>query len=178
LAKYATGAQLLLNRSNKLTPALEQMNPQPDLIISLNQSPDPGVPYTILAGDISKYAEPMDRLFPQLLTRVGQSTAFQELFAEKANDIAVGVASVLALGVSGCERPLWVRISHSTPISPMSAPRPKADIWLSLLPSSSPGWVTRSALQDRSSTIRRRRTPPPPARVHRSAFTDRGCCCR
>ena len=42
----------LLNRSKKLTPTLEQMNPASDFIKTLNASDDPGIPYTILAGDV------------------------------------------------------------------------------------------------------------------------------
>jgi pimeloyl-ACP methyl ester carboxylesterase len=86
--------QLLLNRSQKVTPTLEQMNPGHDFITKLNDSEDPGIPYTIVAGNVREYREPTDALFAKLLAKVGQSVLFDALFAQKANDIAVAVDSI------------------------------------------------------------------------------------
>lgn len=86
-----------LNRSQKLTPSLEQMNPHSEFIQTLNASPDPGIPYTVLAGDIAQYQEPVDRLFPKLLSRIGTSAPMEVLFANKPHDIAVAVESILGV---------------------------------------------------------------------------------
>ena len=88
---------LLLNRSKKLTPTLEQMNPDSDFIKTLNRSDDPGIPYTILAGDVDTYQEPSDEFAARMLTKAGQSVIFEALFARQANDIAVGVESILGI---------------------------------------------------------------------------------
>ena len=92
---FACTALLLFSRSKKLTPALEQMNPDSDFIRTLNESPDPGIPYTILAGDVARYEESGDALFARLLAKAGRSDAFGRLFADQPNDIAVGVESIL-----------------------------------------------------------------------------------
>jgi pimeloyl-ACP methyl ester carboxylesterase len=93
-----SGAVLLaLNRSKKLTPTLEQMNPASEFIQALNASDDPGIPYTILAGDVEKYQEPSDGFFATMLAKTGRSVAFEALFAAQPNDIAVGVESILGI---------------------------------------------------------------------------------
>ena len=92
-----TGA-LLLVVIVTLTPALEQMNPQSDFIRTLNESDDPNVPYTILAGDIDRYREASDPAVGRLIAKAGRGLLFDALFAQKANDIAVGVDSILTLG--------------------------------------------------------------------------------
>ncbi|MGZ8310697.1 MAG: caspase family protein [Allosphingosinicella sp.] len=92
---FAAPVLLLLSRSKKLTPTLEQMNPDSGFITSLNASADPGVRYSVLAGDIDSYKEPVDQFFEEMLTKAGRSFVFDLLFAQKANDIAVGVESIL-----------------------------------------------------------------------------------
>ena len=95
---FSSAVLLLLNRSKKLTPTLEQMNPASEFIQTLNKSDDPGIPYTILAGDVDAYKEPSDQLFAKMLAKAGQSFIFEALFAMQANDIAVGVESILGVG--------------------------------------------------------------------------------
>ena len=95
-------ALFVLNGSKKLTPTLEQMHPASEFIRALNDSEDPGIPYTILAGDVAAYQEAGDALFAKLVAKAGRSVVFDVLFAEQANDIAVGVESIL--GVSGARR--------------------------------------------------------------------------
>jgi pimeloyl-ACP methyl ester carboxylesterase len=98
LIPFSSATLMLLNRSKKLTPTLEQMNPASDFIKTLNSSDDSGIPYTILAGDVDAYKEPSDELFARMLTKAGQSFIFEALFARQANDIAVGVESILGVG--------------------------------------------------------------------------------
>jgi pimeloyl-ACP methyl ester carboxylesterase len=97
LIPFSSPVLLLLNRSKKLTPTLEQMNPESDFIKTLNKSDDPGIPYTILAGDVDAYKEPSDQFFAKMLAKAGQSFIFETLFARQANDIAVGVESILGI---------------------------------------------------------------------------------
>lgn len=99
---FASTVLFLLNRSKNLTPALEQMHPASPFIRTLNQSDDPGIPYTILAGDVAAYKEPADARFERLLAKAGTSVVFEALFGNQANDIAVGVESIL--GVQGERR--------------------------------------------------------------------------
>ncbi|MEK6261071.1 MAG: caspase family protein [Planctomycetota bacterium] len=79
----------LLNRSMKLTPTLEQMNPTSEFIKTLNTSPDPGVPYTIVAGDIRDYRESADQLVAKLIAKVGRGILFDLLYQNAGHDIAV-----------------------------------------------------------------------------------------
>jgi pimeloyl-ACP methyl ester carboxylesterase len=87
-------ALMLLSRSKKLTPTLEQMAPASSFMAELNASPDPGVRYTILAGDVDKYSEPKDQFFGDLLVKAGRGPIFDALFGNGPNDIAVGVSSI------------------------------------------------------------------------------------
>ncbi len=73
------------------------MNPSSDFIKTLNTSDDPGIRYTILAGDVDEYKEPSDEFFAKMLAKVGQSSIFETLFGMKANDIAVSVESILGV---------------------------------------------------------------------------------
>ncbi len=93
-------ALVLLSRSKKLTPTLEQMNPASDFITALNACPDPGVRYTILAGDIDAYREPADAFFADLLAKAGRGAIFDALFAKQTNDIAVGVESIMGISAA------------------------------------------------------------------------------
>jgi pimeloyl-ACP methyl ester carboxylesterase len=94
---FAGTVVMLLNRSKKLTPTLEQMNPSSEFIATLNSSEDPGIPYTVLAGDVDEYRDPGDPLFGRLLTKAGQGFVASALFSQQAHDIAVGVESILSV---------------------------------------------------------------------------------
>jgi hypothetical protein len=93
---------LLLNATRALTPTLEQMNPDSEFTRALNDSEDPGVRYTILAGNVEAYQESGDALAGRLVAKAGKSFVFDAVFAERPNDIAVGVDSIL--GVAGQRR--------------------------------------------------------------------------
>jgi pimeloyl-ACP methyl ester carboxylesterase len=104
LIPFNGALMFLLNRSKKITPTLEQMNPKSDFITTLNSSGDPGIRYTIIAGNVEQYQEPSDQFFAKMLAKVGHSSVFEALFGMQANDIAVGVESIL--GVSGARNPM------------------------------------------------------------------------
>ena len=106
LIPFSSTVLMLLNRSKKLTPTLEQMNAASDFITTLNSSDDPGIPYTIFAGDIEAYKEPTDQLFAKMLAKAGRSFVFEALFAHKANDIAVGVESIFGVGERRSRMPI------------------------------------------------------------------------
>lgn len=90
------GAALLstLVRSQKITATLEQMNPGSDFIRTLNSSADPGVPYTIVAGDIRDYREDSEKLISKLITKIGGGVLFDTLYKNAGHDIAVADESI------------------------------------------------------------------------------------
>ena len=96
-APFGGALLYLLNGSRKLTPSLEQMNPTSDFITKLNSSPDPGIPYTIVAGDIRDYDESTDPLMTKLIAKVGQGVVFDVLFRNAGHDIAVGIDSIRSI---------------------------------------------------------------------------------
>ena len=93
-APFGGALLYLLNRSQNLTPCLEQMNPTSDFIKELNTSPDPGVPYTIVAGDIRDYKESADQMMAKLIAKVGRGIAFDALYQNGGHDIAVSDDSI------------------------------------------------------------------------------------
>lgn len=105
LIPFTAPLLLVLNRSQKVTPTLQQMDPGSDLIRELNASPDPGIPYTILAGNVDEYREPTDDVFAKLLAKTGQSVIFDALFAMKDNDIAVSIDSITRVGAGRAKVP-------------------------------------------------------------------------
>lgn len=98
LLPFTVPIMLAINRSRKLTPTLEQMDPASDFMRDLNGSDDPGVPYTVLAGNVDEYKPQAGDHFDRLTTSLGRSFLFDALFTLKANDIAVSVESITKVG--------------------------------------------------------------------------------
>jgi len=96
LVPFSAPLLLLLNRSTKVTPTLEQMDPESSLIRDLNASADPGVRYTVLGGNVGDYDEPSDPMFAQFVTKIGKGVLFDALFARRPHDIAVALDSIFA----------------------------------------------------------------------------------
>lgn len=96
-----------LNRSRKLTYCLEQMNPTSDFIETLNVSDDPGVRYTIVAGDTRDFQEEADGLAAKLIAKVGRGSIFDALYKDAGHDIAVSVDSIC--GVTEARMPVPVK---------------------------------------------------------------------
>ena len=93
--RLAERSLYLLNRSQKVTPTLEQMNPSSEFIQTLNTSDDPGVPYTIVAGDIRDYREESaDQFAAKLIAKVGGGILFDTLYQDAGHDIAVSDDSI------------------------------------------------------------------------------------
>ena len=93
-APFGTGLLTLLGRSKKISPTLEQMAPESDFIRQLNAGEDPGVRYTILAGDIRGYDEAADPLLARLTAKLGKGPLFNALYRDSGHDIAVSTASI------------------------------------------------------------------------------------
>ncbi len=94
IAPYGGALIYLLNRSAKISPTLEQMNPTSEFINTLNASDDPGVRYTIVAGDIRDYEESADKLAAKLIAKVGSGVLFDTLYQDAGHDIAVSDDSI------------------------------------------------------------------------------------
>lgn len=88
--------------------ALDEMQPDSVFLRSLNSSPDPGIPYTVLAGNTSVIARALESSAAAergLLTRLLQRLSPQPLvhgvtslaFFGQPNDIAVSVQSICAV---------------------------------------------------------------------------------
>jgi pimeloyl-ACP methyl ester carboxylesterase len=110
-APFSGALMLLLNRSKKLTPTLEQMNPASDFLKTLNASKDPRIAYTVLAGNIADYKEPSEGTFDQLIAKVGRNAVYEALFPGKANDIAVAVDSILEVGAQRAVAPVRLDVA-------------------------------------------------------------------
>jgi hypothetical protein len=111
LVPFSSAVMLLLNRSKRVTPTLEQMDPASELLHTLNASPDPGIPYTVLAGNVAEYREPSDGFFARMLTKAGQGPVFDALFAHQPNDIAVGVGSIVDVGAGRAIAPVCQNVA-------------------------------------------------------------------
>lgn len=94
LAPFGGVVLAVLNRSKKITPTLEQMGAKSSFMKRLNKSDDPGVQYTILAGDVEHYVDPADKLFPHLLEKTGKSMIFEAMFKNEAHDMAASIDSI------------------------------------------------------------------------------------
>ncbi len=94
--QFCGPALMLLGRSRKLTPTLEQMDPDSDFLRDLNANKPPTTRYTILAGNVEQYEPPAGSSFDALMAKIAQGPAFDALFRKRANDIAVAVDSIVA----------------------------------------------------------------------------------
>ena len=93
-APFGAGLLTVLGRSRKISPMLEQMNPKSDFIQELNAGGDPGVRYTILAGDVRDYEEESDGLVARLTAKIGKGALFDAMYQDAGHDIAVASASI------------------------------------------------------------------------------------
>ncbi|TAE44434.1 MAG: hypothetical protein EAZ89_21665, partial [Bacteroidetes bacterium] len=83
-----------LKSTDAVTKTLAEMRPDSDFLKELNNSPDPGVPYILIAGNTKHYTttakKKVDRVMDKSLVKVGEW--FNH---DTPNDIAVATASIL-----------------------------------------------------------------------------------
>ncbi len=81
-----------LKATKTVTRTLEQLLPDSTFLGLLEDAPDPGIPYRILAGDLSGYLKERDsaRRLMDKLYLLGGRTFYQDL----PNDLAVSIASI------------------------------------------------------------------------------------
>ena len=94
----------VLNRVETIDVSLDQMLPSSDFLSELASSSDPGVPYTIVAGNTSliSHDENAD-LKQRLVKKLGK--AVEMPFVGKPNDIAVLVDSIVSIPVGRKPKP-------------------------------------------------------------------------
>ena len=88
----------------KIDDGLDQMQPGSEFLKNLATSPDPGIPYTVLAGNTSIIPAALapedgkksrvERLFASLRLRPAAYKAISLAFYNKPNDVAVSVESI------------------------------------------------------------------------------------
>lgn len=93
-APFGAGLLAVFGRSKKITPTLEQMNPNSEFIQKLNAGGNPGIRYTILAGDVRNYDQQNDKLMAKLVAKIGKGELFDALYHDAGHDIAVSLASI------------------------------------------------------------------------------------
>ncbi|WP_446010962.1 esterase/lipase family protein [Candidatus Electrothrix sp.] len=106
-APFGAGLLTVLGRSKKVTPTLEQMNPGSEFIQKLNAGDDPGIPYTVLAGDVRRYDTQNDGLMAKLIAKVGKGRLFEAMYDDAGHDIAVALDSIQ--GVPDVRQPVPVK---------------------------------------------------------------------
>ena len=85
-------------KDRSLTTTLAQLSANSNFMQTLNTSDDPGIPYTVIAGDVAQYIAEMGRdKAPNFLTKVASTKKFNTLFGGNRNDIAVSTESARAI---------------------------------------------------------------------------------
>ncbi len=93
LSPFACAFWFAMHQAKGITVTLEQMQEGSRFLRNLETADDPGVKYTILAGDITNYEVTEKGFFPRLLEKI--ETGIGKLaYAREPNDIAVSVESI------------------------------------------------------------------------------------
>jgi pimeloyl-ACP methyl ester carboxylesterase len=126
----------LVNAIEKIDVTLDQMNPQSEFLKTLAASPDPGVKYTVIAGNTSLIAQPeaephgrLARLLNRLKPRRALHEATALAFFGQPNDIAVSVTSIKNLPAGRSPEPKMIEVAcdHITYFSTEAGLRALAD---------------------------------------------------
>ena len=94
LATLAPALAFALNRSKRLTRTLEQMDAGSPFLTELNGGDDPGISYTVLAGNVQHYRGEHGGLSSKLLTKLGGGIALEAMHGTESHDIAVALESI------------------------------------------------------------------------------------
>lgn len=111
----------LVSATEAIDVSLDQMNPKSSFLASLNNSADPGVPYTIVAGNTSIIATAFEndpgkaksrlaRLWAKIKRTNWLHTGAGLAFFNQPNDIAVSVQSIRNVPDSRTPRPAKVEV--------------------------------------------------------------------
>jgi pimeloyl-ACP methyl ester carboxylesterase len=119
LAPVAWPAKVLagfLAAFEKIDVTLDQLQPDSDVFRALAASPDPGIPYTLIAGNTSIIPKEIN-LGDSKAARLMKNLGYEALslgFLGQPNDIAIAVSSVLAIpqGRSPAPVPLTIACDH------------------------------------------------------------------
>ncbi|MDZ4700118.1 MAG: caspase family protein [Rhodothermales bacterium] len=108
LGSFVNSLHNVLEGSEQITPTLEQMNPSSTFLALLNDaSANPGIRYSIVAGDMGQVSETEQRGFlKKFLVKVGHSKTASALFDGAPNDIAVSVASIKQVSATRTPAPV------------------------------------------------------------------------
>ena len=79
-----------------LIGTLTDMSPSSDMLEELNDKnfADPGIPYTILAGNVDAFKETSDKFVAKLLEKIGKNDIYDSMFGGPRHDIAVSLESI------------------------------------------------------------------------------------
>jgi pimeloyl-ACP methyl ester carboxylesterase len=91
----------LLGLIEKVDTNLDEMAPGSSILKALADTPDPGVPYEMIAGDVTKNTD-RQAVLEKLLKRLGTVT----LFSSQPNDIAVLNSSIVNVNANRDPKPL------------------------------------------------------------------------
>jgi hypothetical protein len=78
--------------SKSLTRTLEELEPTSEFLMNLNASPDPQVPYTLIAGNIGRIEDPQGA-FERVVDKVDGWNLFRLLFRDVSHDTVVSTPS-------------------------------------------------------------------------------------
>ena len=126
----------LLSAIEKIDVTLDEMHPNSEFLKALMASPDPGVKYTIIAGNTSLIAPTktnpqsrLARLFSRLKPRKALQGAVALAFFGQPNDIAVSVRSIKSLPAGRSVAPTLIEVAcdHLTYFSTETGLRALAD---------------------------------------------------
>ena len=103
----------------KVDVSLDQMNPDSDFVKNLAASPDPGIPYTILAGNTSiiptaqagSEDSRLMKLLKKLKLKQRSYDALTQFVFKEDNDIAVGVRSIAAVDGNRTPAPVVLEVA-------------------------------------------------------------------
>jgi pimeloyl-ACP methyl ester carboxylesterase len=112
----------LVSATESIDVSLDQMNPRSPFLATLAGSPDPGIPYTVLAGNTSvipaaKASDPgksknrLARLWDKIKKTNWTHAGANLAFFNQPNDIAVSVVSIRSVPDSRSPKPVKVEVA-------------------------------------------------------------------
>lgn len=94
----------VLNYTKNLTVTLEQMKSTDELVVGLQLTNDPGVPYHIIAGDFDQYCKTCTEKEQRLIDKIYKASSML-FYKNEDHDIAVSVNSIEGVNQSRFPKP-------------------------------------------------------------------------